>query len=299
MKKLGILDAVLSIDVYSLPYCLLSKRQTLPAVPAVYFAIDPQNTVLYVGKADNLNNRWRNHDKGIDLAFIGEIKIHYLEVDELLTPSLCEIEKILIKKLKPSMNKTHTERVRRKKSKPAKAVQTAKPKTEKEPIKVEVVCDKVDIQKYPNLLKIQETEADIPIEYSFIFSPTSSKDFPTDSVLEFAGVVPGVKFVTARQACLVLLVSQFWLEVIKPKKKVGFIKSEAYAYANTACDSEAKRNHWCYYASEGLYGKEAEPEEIYTEEELKKHKKLLNSAFLQEPLSDVLEKLTKTTVTKR
>lgn len=50
-------------DFSKLPSLSLSQRNSLPESPAVYFAVDSNNRVLYVGKAINLLNRWKSHHR--------------------------------------------------------------------------------------------------------------------------------------------------------------------------------------------------------------------------------------------
>lgn len=50
-------------DLSKLPSLDLSQRNILPVCPAVYFAVDSKNRVLYVGKAINLLARWKDHHR--------------------------------------------------------------------------------------------------------------------------------------------------------------------------------------------------------------------------------------------
>lgn len=50
-------------DLSKLPSVHLSQLDSLPDCPAVYFAIDSENRVLYVGKAINLLARWKDHHR--------------------------------------------------------------------------------------------------------------------------------------------------------------------------------------------------------------------------------------------
>jgi len=47
------------IQLAALPNLSIQHLDRLPDCPAIYFAIDDQGRVLYVGKAKNLANRWR------------------------------------------------------------------------------------------------------------------------------------------------------------------------------------------------------------------------------------------------
>lgn len=68
-------------DLSKLPSLSLSQRNSLPECPAIYFAIDLKNRVLYVGKAINLLARWKNHHRQEKLNRINRknsIKIAWL-----------------------------------------------------------------------------------------------------------------------------------------------------------------------------------------------------------------------------
>jgi len=71
-------------DLSKLPSLDLSQRNSLPACPAVYFAVDSKNRVLYVGKAINLLARWKDHHRLEQLNRINrknKIKIAWLSCD--------------------------------------------------------------------------------------------------------------------------------------------------------------------------------------------------------------------------
>ncbi len=68
-------------DLSKLPSLPLSQRNSLPACPAIYFAVDSKNRVLYVGKAINLVARWKDHHRLEQLKRINRknpIKIAWL-----------------------------------------------------------------------------------------------------------------------------------------------------------------------------------------------------------------------------
>ncbi len=50
-------------DLSQLPFQYLAQRDSLPDCPAIYFAIDSNQRVLYVGKAIKLLTRWKNHHR--------------------------------------------------------------------------------------------------------------------------------------------------------------------------------------------------------------------------------------------
>jgi hypothetical protein len=47
------------LDPFQLPSFPLAERKQLPDCAAIYFAIDANNRVLYVGKAKKLVARWK------------------------------------------------------------------------------------------------------------------------------------------------------------------------------------------------------------------------------------------------
>jgi hypothetical protein len=51
------------VDLFSLPYLKLSQLSKLPSLSGIYFAIDSNNRILYVGQAKNILERWKNHHR--------------------------------------------------------------------------------------------------------------------------------------------------------------------------------------------------------------------------------------------
>ncbi len=95
-------------DLSKLPSLFLSQKDNLPQCPAIYFAIDSQNRVLYVGKAVNLLARWKNHHRQEQLNKISrrnKIKIAWLSCSTQLD-ILTNIETYFINFYQPLLNKT-------------------------------------------------------------------------------------------------------------------------------------------------------------------------------------------------
>jgi predicted GIY-YIG superfamily endonuclease len=87
----------------------LAERKQLPGCAAIYFAIDANNRVLYVGKAKNLAARWRNHHRihkleAIDKEF--SVRLAWQEWNE---EDLGEAERSSIKRFQPLLNNTEVE----------------------------------------------------------------------------------------------------------------------------------------------------------------------------------------------
>lgn len=91
-----------TLDINTLPYVPLESRSCLPNKPSIYFAVDGENTIQYIGKSFNLRTRWANHSKIKELNSIGNIRIFYL----ILYTELIEItESSLIEYFKPPLNR--------------------------------------------------------------------------------------------------------------------------------------------------------------------------------------------------
>lgn len=56
------------IDFKQLPSISLKDRKSLPNSTAVYFALDDNGTIQYIGQAKNIRNRWLGHHKTNQLA---------------------------------------------------------------------------------------------------------------------------------------------------------------------------------------------------------------------------------------
>lgn len=92
------------INLTSLPSVALCNRAILPPVSAIYFCLDADENLLYIGKAANLASRWQQHHRQNQLGAIADVKIAYLTID---APDLLpEIEAKLIKQFNPSLNRS-------------------------------------------------------------------------------------------------------------------------------------------------------------------------------------------------
>ncbi len=93
------------VDPLTLPSLPLRENRNLPECPAVYFVLDSENKILYIGKASNLAQRWSSHHRWSQLVQMGDgIRITWLECSELAL--LPEIESALIKHFSPTLNRT-------------------------------------------------------------------------------------------------------------------------------------------------------------------------------------------------
>lgn len=93
------------INPLTLPSVSLEDRRDLPADPCIYFAIDGQGVVQYVGRSVNPRNRWQRHHRRSQLEEMGGVRIAYVHVDaDLLEP----VEAALIDWFNPPLNGTLT-----------------------------------------------------------------------------------------------------------------------------------------------------------------------------------------------
>jgi predicted GIY-YIG superfamily endonuclease len=111
-----------TINPLSLPSISLQKRSQLPNCKAIYFAIDVNDKIQYIGQTVNLNHRWKDHHRVKLLESIGEIRLAWLELSD--KSLLIEIESALIAWFTPPLNRLIT--VRHLKGTPRKAKNRSK-----------------------------------------------------------------------------------------------------------------------------------------------------------------------------
>lgn len=77
-------------------------RSHLPITPCIYFAIDCQGIIQYIGRSVNPCQRWTQHHRLSQLEVMEGVRIAYLSVDN---PDLLpEIERALIEWFAPPLN---------------------------------------------------------------------------------------------------------------------------------------------------------------------------------------------------
>lgn len=90
------------IDLSTLPSVALEAKSAFPQQPAVYFAIDNQSVIQYIGRAANLHRRWLHHHRCDQLSRMDSVRVAYLISD---ADSLPEIEKSMIEWFSPRLNR--------------------------------------------------------------------------------------------------------------------------------------------------------------------------------------------------
>jgi hypothetical protein len=94
------------IDPFDLPSVPLVQLNKLPECTAIYFAIDSQDQILYIGQAVNLLARWKNHHREYQLREIDKndfVRIAWKVCDE---EELNQSELHLIRYFQPLLNWT-------------------------------------------------------------------------------------------------------------------------------------------------------------------------------------------------
>jgi hypothetical protein len=94
-----------SINPSALPFVSFADRKQLPSGPGVYFVMDGA-TVIYIGRAVNLRNRWVAHHRLIQFRAISGARIVWLEINDVSL--LDSVERACIDYFCPSLNRTTT-----------------------------------------------------------------------------------------------------------------------------------------------------------------------------------------------
>ena len=90
------------LNLLSLPSIPLEERKGLPACSGIYFAIDSAGEIQYIGRSNNIRQRWSQHHRYSQLEALGSVQVAWLQVsDSLLLPS---IEAALIEYFHPCLN---------------------------------------------------------------------------------------------------------------------------------------------------------------------------------------------------
>jgi predicted GIY-YIG superfamily endonuclease len=69
------------VQISYLPSVAFEYRQDLPAVPALYFVLNSQRDVMYIGQTNNLSTRWKGHQRAIQMQ-AGGYRIHWYRIDD-------------------------------------------------------------------------------------------------------------------------------------------------------------------------------------------------------------------------
>jgi len=96
------MNNVETINPLDLPNLPLEERRALPDCAAIYFVLDNDDAVLYIGRAISLVRRWMAHHRAKQLLGIGSTRIAWLAVSDIAL--LDDIERACIIHFEPSLN---------------------------------------------------------------------------------------------------------------------------------------------------------------------------------------------------
>jgi len=101
-------NSIIDVNPLDLPSLPLELRRQLPDCVSIYFVIDKDDVILYVGQSISLAQRWMAHHCTKQLQGIENVRIAWLEVSEKAL--LDDIEQACIDYFGPSLNGTPCDR---------------------------------------------------------------------------------------------------------------------------------------------------------------------------------------------
>lgn len=110
------------INPLTLPFVLMTELQHLPECAGVYFVLQEGGHVVYVGQSVNIRQRWKAHhiqSAVCDLRNLEasrSVRLAWLEVED--AAKLDAVEKALIWKFRPPLNRMHNSEPKRASAKP-------------------------------------------------------------------------------------------------------------------------------------------------------------------------------------
>lgn len=94
----------IDINLNSLPSVALAEKHLLPDFAAIYFVIDIDGNIQYIGQAKNTRKRWLGHHRTPQLELMNGVRIAFLTVND--TDLLNSIEQACIEFFTPALNST-------------------------------------------------------------------------------------------------------------------------------------------------------------------------------------------------
>lgn len=65
-----------SVQIGHLPSLAFEHRRDLPIISALYFVLDNQMNIMYIGQTGNLRDRWKSHHRALQMEG-GGYRIHW------------------------------------------------------------------------------------------------------------------------------------------------------------------------------------------------------------------------------
>lgn len=85
------------------PSLAFEHRTDLPPIPAVYFVLNEQRGVMYIGATENLRARWKSHHRAPQMN-VGSYRIHWMEMGD--ADQRLAMERQAIDYFRPLWNRT-------------------------------------------------------------------------------------------------------------------------------------------------------------------------------------------------
>jgi len=87
------------INPLDLPSVNFEQKYLLPEISGIYFVVDGEKNIIYIGRATNIKKRWMNHHQ---MNNCSDCKIHWMEVKG---KTQLKLEHQYITKFRPKLNK--------------------------------------------------------------------------------------------------------------------------------------------------------------------------------------------------
>ena len=72
---------IVTAEISTLPSLAFEHRQDLPPIPALYFALNNQREIVYIGETENLRTRFKSHHRARQMG-VGGYRIHWMEMSD-------------------------------------------------------------------------------------------------------------------------------------------------------------------------------------------------------------------------
>lgn len=92
-----------SVQIGHLPSLAFEHRRELPEIPALYFVLDGQMRIMYIGQTGNLRDRWKSHHRALQMGS-GGYRIHWNMITD--EQQRLEGERQSIKLFRPPWNRS-------------------------------------------------------------------------------------------------------------------------------------------------------------------------------------------------
>lgn len=92
-----------NLNIDCLPWLPLSFYKTFPKASGIYFVVDDESSVYYIGRSENINRRWLDHPQINNLRNLKNTKVAFLFLDSTF---LNDVESKMIELFNPPLNKT-------------------------------------------------------------------------------------------------------------------------------------------------------------------------------------------------